>query len=1003
MIRRVVIGLVMLGVMLSACTSDSLDTSTTTTAGTVPTPAPASAEPPLYLMLMWHQHQPFYPKDSDGVYTRPWVRVHASKDYWDMAALVEQHPEVTVTFNLTPVLLLQLEDLANGAKDRYWVISEVPAEELTLEEKTFIAERFFDINPKIIARFPRLQELSRQRSEVGIDGVLGSWTADDFRDLQVLFNLAWTDPSFLEDEPLLSLVEKGSGFLEEDKKVVLEQHRQIIQEVIPLHARLWEEGRIEVTTTPLAHPILPLIGDTQLATVGDPAGIMPTNRFREIADADQHVIRGLDTAERLLGKRPEGMWPGEGAVAQLIMNLFSKNGVEWIATGEDVLAKTVGIGSFERDTYDTVVEARTLYRPHSAQVTQRDPVTIFFRDLRMSDQIGFEYSETSAGAAVDDFMSRLRAVYESVDIEAGFDIDRPYVVSVILDGENAWEHYDNDGIDFLNSLYSRLAQTGWVETITPSEYIDRFGEPEEISDLYPASWFQPNYATWIGEDEEAEAWDYLYETRQALRKAEQSGEIPEEDLATALEAMLFAEGSDWFWWYGSDQDSGNDGYFDTAFRELLGQVYDALGQERPTYVQVPIIPQTPAVADRTPADLLTIKIDGEADPEWDDAGIYEIGGVRWAFDKSSLYLRWSGDLGDGVAVYLGGPQGRKTSTSYQGDVLGFGATHVVVADPDGALLCNPILDFDPERCLTLEAAIGGRLLEVAIPLDELGALEAGNTILAKAKHEAGLMPEQGPMAFQVPDVSDVLVLLEAEDPVGDDHGPGSYVYPTDPVFSPGSYDLTLFQVGTEEDDLVFNFEISSPIGNPWGSPSGLAVQTFDVYIDTDPGAGTGARMLLPGRNAALEEGNGWEYGLTVEGWQPAVYVAGPDGSTEETEPSMSVAVIGNQGKVVVRLPRTIFGEGNPSSWGFAVALLSQEGFPSAGVRRVRDIEPVAAQWRGGGAPNDLNHTRIYDLAWPVEGEQESLLSDYVPITSGSVGDIDPNDFPNVPLLRTSAN
>ncbi|MEA1903399.1 MAG: glucodextranase DOMON-like domain-containing protein [Actinomycetota bacterium] len=986
----------LLSLVLAACTSDGEAATTTTTLAPAPTTTvPQIDEPELFVNLVWHQHQPFYPKDADGVYTRPWVRVHATKDYWDMAAMLENYPEVTATFNLTPVLLLQLEDLANGAKDSYWVASEIPADELTLEEKTFIAERLFDVNSKIVARFPRLKELADARAAQGVPGVVESWTDGDFRDLQVLFNLAWTDPGFLAEEPLASLVAKERDYAEEDKLVLFDEHLRIIQDVIPLHARLWEEGRIEVTTTPLAHPILPLLADTNLALVGDPAATMPSSRLREIADADQQVLRGLDTAERLLGRRPTGMWPGEGAVAQDIMNLISKNGVKWIATGEDVLAKTLDIGSFERDSSDTVIEATTLYKAYSAQVNQRDPVAIFFRDIRLSDQIGFEYSGMPPDLAVDDLIARLRAVYESIDVQASHDAGSPAVVSVILDGENAWEHYDNDGIDFLNALYERLADTDWLEITTPSAYLEAFGEPEPIKNVFPASWFQPNYATWIGEQEEADAWDYLFDTRQDLRKAEQSGEVSAEALADATEAMLFAEGSDWFWWYGSDQDSGDDSYFDRAFRELLGQVYDALGQDRPGFVDVPIIPQTPVAADRTPVDLITIDIDGEPEPAWDDAGLYEAAGLWWAFDKENLYLRYDGDAGSGVELYIGAPQGSKTSTSYEGSVLGFGATHVLVAGADGALLCNPILDFDPSRCLDLDAA-AGETLEIAVPLAELGALEGGNIVLAKALIDESLLPETGPLGFQVPDISDVEVFLDVEDPIGDDHGPGTYVYPSDGVFAAGSYDLTRFQAGTEGDEVVFTFEVVSPIGNPWGSPSGLSVQTFDVYIDTDPGTGTGARLLLPGRNAALADGSGWEYGVTIEGWQSAVFVASADGSTEETEPTISIAVFGDQGKVVVRVPKAIFGDGDTASWSYAVVVLSQEGFPSPGVRRVRDINVTAEQWRGGGAPDDINHTRIYDVIAPGGGE--ALLADYPAVTSGSIDDLDPDDFGQIPMV-----
>ena len=204
------------------------------------------------------------------------------------------------------------------------------------------------------------------------------------------------------------------------------------------------------------------------------------------------------------------MWPGEGSVAQLVMCLFSKNGVQWVATGEDVLAKSLDIGSFTRDAFDTVEQADLLYRPWEATLTRNPPVPMFFRDVRISDQLGFEYSGMTGEDAADDFMNRLQNIHDSVDVQAAREAGQPYVVSVILDGENAWENYENDGKDFLNAMYRSLSEADWVSTITPTQYLDRFDEPERLEEVFPAAWFQPNFATWIGEEEEATAWDYLY-------------------------------------------------------------------------------------------------------------------------------------------------------------------------------------------------------------------------------------------------------------------------------------------------------------------------------------------------------------------------------------------------------------------------------------------------------------------------------------------------------------
>jgi hypothetical protein len=710
------------------------------------------------------------------------------------------------------------------------------------------------------------------------------------------------------------------------------------------------------------------------------------------------------------------MWPGEGAVAQEVMGMFSSNGVTWVATGEDVLAKTLDIGSFSRDSTDLVEQAPDLYQIYAAELTRQDDVPMFFRDVVLSDRIAFEYSGTPADVAADDFVNRLSAINNALDAAA---VVGPKVVTVILDGENAWEYYENDGIDFLNALYSRLAEADFVRTVTPSELLAEYPDgAEPLPPVFPASWFEPNFANWIGEAEEAKAWDYLYRTRNDLGRAERSGDLAATDLAAATEAMLFAEGSDWFWWYGADEESGNDGYFDAAFRELLGLVYDAIGEQRPDFTRIPIVPAAFVEPLYGLTELTTIEVDNAvATRDWDLGGRYEftdaslVASVDYAFDKQNLYLRVGfgnevlGNDNVSFDLYLGFSNAIDSyGLSNGGAVLGFdgsqvlswsGRNPVVLAGP------APHTARPAEIEVTTMAGFDGSSIEFALPIEALPAIEAGDRVAFRIVETSGgpegaLLPQPGPGYFQVPDISDLEPLVDIADQIGDDHGPGSYTYPQDVVFVDGSYDLTNFSVGLSGGDtVVFSFDVDGPIANPWGSPAGYSIQTFDMYVDTDPGAGTGARLLLPGRNAALEEGNGWEYALTLEAWDPALYVADAAGVTEETKPTFKT-IADPEGRVTARLPLELFDGGDPASWGYAVVLMSQEGFPSAGVRRIRDIETAAEQWRGGGAPDDANHTRIFDVLYPDAGVQEELLSDYE--SAASLDGLGPDDFPQVPLV-----
>lgn len=1008
----------------------------------LPTSSPEAAEG-LYLNLVWHQHQPLYYQEPAGVYTRPWVRVHATKDYYDMASTVAQYPEVHVTFNLTPVLLRQLEDFADGgAKDAYWVLAEKPAASLTEDDKRFLLTRFFDANyANLIGRFPRYQELLNQRggaTEAEIDRALATFDESDYQDLQVWFNLAWFDPDFLAQPPLQSLVEKGEAFSEEDKVVLFEEARRIIREVIPLHRQLQDAGQIEVITTPYAHPILPLLYNTKLALIGNPDAEMP-ERFSYPNDAIAQLEIAAEKYRERFGREPGGLWPAEGAVAEDIIPLVANAGFRWMASGEQVLAHSLGIGAFTRNASDTVQEADALYRPYFVQGDRGDPVLIVFRDLRLSDLIGFEYSQTPGEEAAADFLQRLEDIRQQLDAEGA---QGPHLVSVILDGENAWEYYPNDGKAFLNALYQGLSESTTIRTVTPSEYLEMFPEQRTLETLFPGAWFSPNFDTWIGEPEETRAWEYLLETRKDLAKYDLTqDQVPPspQALAEALDFLYLAEGSDWLWWYGADQNSGNDDYFDRGFRALLAGVYESLGEEVPAFVRVPILASAPAPATQGLKAPFTPTVDGRLSPEteWDQAAVYSAaGGVQarsddlasslsLTVDANNLYLRIAVDPGlwslaePGLSLYLASSRLKsanpfRASPDAAGELrpIGFPATTLLQLDlqqpAPGVTWSSPVGEQwrpTPEGS-SIRAAAGEGGVEIAVPLTLLGEPEPGDDLQLLLEITDGTrslqdLPGQGPASLMLPDLGQAEILLQIADPAGDDHGPGTYTYPTDSVFEPQVFDLKSFTVAADERNLTFTFDLYGPLTNPWGSPNNLALQTLDVYVDQDPGQGTGARLLLPGRNAALAEGFGWEAAVWAEGWTPQFLR--PDASGAPIQDSkVSFKVISDVAaqKVSLRVPRAAFGEGNPATWAYVAVLLSQDGFPSPGVWRVRDVEPQAAQWRMGGGPNDTNHTRIVDLAWP-EGAgvtQEQMLSAY-PGSTQPVDSLEPDLFALLTMLQ----
>ena len=1006
---NIVLVLAMIGGILSACAKQP-DTNV------------------LYVNLTWHQHQPLYYKDADGNYSRPWVRVHATKDYLDMVETVAKYEGVHITFNLTPSLIRQLDDYAeNGVKDVYWILAEKPASTLTEADKQFILQRFFDANwDHIIRVHPRYSELLDKRAgtdEAAITKAIETFTEQDFRDLQIWFNLAWVDPDYLAIEPLKSLVEKGRDFAEADKVILFDEILKLVQKVITTHADLQKKGVIEVTTTPYAHPILPLIYDTDLALVGNPGAEMP-ERFSYPADAEYHLAKSVEMYKSHFGRDVRGLWPGEGSVAQEIVGLVADAGYKWMQTGEPVLAKSLGIDTFTRDSKELVQEADDLYRPYYVSDDKGNQVGIFFRDWTLSDKIGFTYSGMNGEAAADDLIGRLEAIQSKfvADGTAG-----PHVVTLVIDGENAWENYDNDGKLFLNSLYEKFAESTILKTVTPSEYLKMFPEQRKIDDLFPGAWFSANYDTWIGESEEALAWNYLGAVRTFLDEYQSpTRTIDAELLAKAMDFMYLAEGSDWFWWYGSDQDSGQDTYFDQGFRELLKSVYTSLGEEPPAFLDVAIIQPQPVKASVPLMGAGTPEIDGNGkDEAWTWAAVYEGGAddlvkeLAYVLDKDSIYFKLEGSkdalAGKVVEFYLTIPrQDGRTSFSMAdegvvGSILGISATTMVQWDPASGAV--NLFDTDGEKWNLIaekvgEGAIGDTSLEVKVPLAALGELATGDDLrlVSLIGPESVKFPANGPIQIIVLAMGDATSILVVEDPKGDDDGPGTYTYPTDGIFTYQSFDVKSFEVSYDATSLIFTMSFFGTIGNGWGSPNGFSVQTYDVYIDKDPGNSTGARLLLPGRNAALAAENGWEYAAWIEGWTPQVVV--PDPVTlepkdfSEATSGMKLFVDPGKNAIIARIPLALLGDGDPADWAYAAVVLGQEGYPTTGVWRVRDVNQKAESYRFGGAPADNNHTRIIDLVWPVEGSltQAEILSGYTS-TINSADSLSVDDFAIIPMLN----
>lgn len=593
-------------------------------------------------------HQPFYKDPLTGVYRLPWVRLHGTKDYLDMLEILCEFKDIKQTFNLTPSLLEQINDYTeNKAVDNFLILTQKKASELDDNEKLFILENFFLAHwENMIKPFPRYYELLTKRgfhpSKNDLISIARYFNNNDFLDLQVLFNLCWIDPLFRgKDEFFSMLIEKGRDFTEDDKQTLISKQISIIKKIIPRYREIAQKGQIEISLSPFYHPILPLLCDTNSAKIAMPDVRLPKKRFSHPEDAQKQIRMGLEYFKNIFGYQPYGMWPSEGSVSEDVLRIISSEGLLWIATDEDILANS--LGKKIRDSSGNIIKPEILYRPYVFE-----NVSIIFRDHILSDLIGFVYSKWDAKHAADDFIKKLIHIHQSIPK------DKPHLVSIILDGENAWEYYKNDGHDFLMYLYEGLSKEDRLKTVTISEYITTVDKGSNLSKLHAGSWINANFSIWLGHDEDNTAWDYLTETREDLDIFQKLN--PERDISQAWKCIYIAEGSDWNWWYGDEHTTDTQKDFDELFRFNLMKVYKEMGKDIPGFLFVPVIKEDRCVSPKVNIrGFIEPKIDGFVTSyyEWYQGAYMEVkkfGGsmhkvesilseIYYGFNTDNLFLR----------------------------------------------------------------------------------------------------------------------------------------------------------------------------------------------------------------------------------------------------------------------------------------------------------------------------------------------------------------------------
>ncbi|MBZ5534346.1 MAG: glycoside hydrolase [Acidobacteriia bacterium] len=603
------------------------------------------------LALLWHMHQPFYKDSLQGLMEMPWVRLHALKDYWGMVAMLEDFPRARMTFNVVPSLLAQIEDfLAHPDIDPLFTLAFQPVSSLTDNQKLSMLENFFQANYEHqIARFPRLEELY-QRAHLSPDPTsinrLRQFGTQDLLDLQVLSQLCWFDEIYLtRDVVTRSLVEKGRRFSDEDKAMLRDKEMELLSRLIPVYRQAAERGQVELSTTPFFHPILPLLCDSSIASQSQPRSPFPIQPFRYPQDAALQLKKAVEQHQRLFGRVPSGVWPSEGSVSNAALDVISDSGFSWTATDEGILARSLGL-AFHRTPSGEIHHSEML---HASYQYRNTPLRIFFRDRELSDAIGFHYSRMPAQEAVENFIHRIKS---SVKLSR----ESSPCVSIILDGENAWDYFPENGRPFLKGLYQRLTEDPGVEMVTFSDACALLSAHERrLENIWPGSWINSDFSIWIGDPEDNRAWELLSDAREAMEIFTKDHPDFTESLCgkSAWESLLAAEGSDWCWWYGPEHSTVNDLRFDRLFRSHLINCYQQMGRTVPGSLAQPLKRQIPKRLHNLPLGKVHPAIDGRVSSyfEWMGAGSIEetqstmhqgrkcFERVLYGWDEENVFLR----------------------------------------------------------------------------------------------------------------------------------------------------------------------------------------------------------------------------------------------------------------------------------------------------------------------------------------------------------------------------
>ena len=568
----------------------------------------------LSLAIYWHMHQPVY--EIEGTYLMPWSRLHAVKDYLDMILVLEKFPKLKLNLNVVPALLDTITEYVNGTNDIHSELTVSDVSKMTAEEKSFILLNFF--SPKyetMIFRSNRYKELFQKRFANDMCRT-EDFDEQEISDLMALFNLVWIDPVHYSRYPRLKkLWAKQCDYTQEDRTEIIQIHRQIMSEIIPTYKKYIDEGRLEITASAYYHAILPILIDMKSTLKAAPTTDKLPKSLNMKDSAIYQIKLAINRIEELFGVRPKGFWPPELCICPKTLSILAKEGIEWTISDERILSDSTGF-DFVRDFKGNLSDPYHLLKVYKYQ-SKSKPIDIIFRDRSIPHLINFEYAGINSQLAAGDLYEKIKNIQNKLLVSP----DNSHLLTIALDGENCWENYENDGNDFLENFYALLENDNTLETVLISDYIKSDAHKKPLDKIVAGSSINKSFKYWIGDETKNKAWVYLKDAKDVFDKSSSKNK----NFELARRELMIAQGSDWFWWYGEPNNSGQDFVFDYMFREHLKNIYIALGKKVPEELNDSLINKI-EIPFKRPSRDISPRMDGmqESDNDWYYSGLISL-------------------------------------------------------------------------------------------------------------------------------------------------------------------------------------------------------------------------------------------------------------------------------------------------------------------------------------------------------------------------------------------